>query len=126
MMLEDDNDMTPEAILGMAKAGSLRSSNDLKDFGAEMMGAIARKEVTVGAAREMRQWAELVFSLISMEGMTGGDSSVNIIGQLVQMSGTPQQVIEAQATPQKQIPEQEFDAEDLFTEIVESKAVGTK
>ena len=124
--MEDDDDMTPDAILGMAKAGSLRSSNDLKDFGAEMMGAIARKEVTVGAAREMRQWAELVFSLISMEGMTGGDSSVNIIGQLVQLSGNPQQAVETPAPPQKQIIEHSFDEEDLFTEIIESKTAGIK
>jgi len=86
----EDDDLTPEAILKMAQAGKLRSSNDLKDFGAEMMGAIARKEVTVSAAREMRQWAELVYSLIQMERISGGgDSSVNIIGQLVQMSGEP-------------------------------------
>ncbi len=118
-MFDDDSDeVTPEAILEMAQAGKIRSSNDLKDFGAEMMGAIARKEVTVSAAREMRQWAELVYSLISMEGLTGGDSSVNIIGQLVQMSGEPpKKVIEAQ--PQKQLPESDLDASDLFTEIVE-------
>ncbi|QDP58819.1 MAG: hypothetical protein Unbinned80contig1000_28 [Prokaryotic dsDNA virus sp.] len=118
VMFDDDDEVTPDAILEMAQAGKIRSSNDLKDFGAEMMGAIARKEVTVSAAREMRQWAELVYSLISMEGLTGGDSSVNIIGQLVQMSGEPpKKVIEAQ--PPKQIPEAELDSADFFTEIVE-------
>ena len=117
-MFDSDDEVTPEAILEMAQSGKLRSSNDLKDFGAEMMGAIARKEVTVSAAREMRQWAELVYSLISMEGLTGGDSSVNIIGQLVQMSGEkPKQIIEAQ--PQKQLPETELDSSDFFTEIIE-------
>ena len=117
-MFDDDTDVTPEAVLAWAQAGKLRSPNDLKDFGAEMMGAIVRKEVTVSAAREMRQWAELVYSLISMEGLTGGDSSVNIIGQLVQMGGeSPKQVIEAH--PQKQLPETELDSSDFFTEIAE-------
>ena len=119
----EDDDLTPEAILKMAQAGKLRSSNDLKDFGAEMMGAIARKEVTVSAAREMRQWAELVYSLIQMERISGGgDSSVNIIGQLVQMSGEPaKQIVDANPA---QIPEEPIGAEDFFTEIVEDKAVG--
>ena len=103
----ENDEMTPEAILSMAKAGKLRSSADLKDFGAEMMGAIARKEVTVSAAREMRQWAELVYSLLQMERINGGgDSSVNIIGQLVQMSGEPpKQIIDAKAeeTPELDI-----------------------
>jgi len=103
----EDDDLTPEAILKMAQAGKLRSSNDLKDFGAEMMGAIARKEVTVSAAREMRQWAELVYSLIQMERISGGgDSSVNIIGQLVQMSGEPaKQIVDAtvEETPELDI-----------------------
>ena len=118
-----EDDLTPEAILEMAKAGELRSSNDLKDFGAEMMGAIARKEVTVSAAREMRQWAELVYSLIQMDSLSGnGESSVNIIGQLVQMSGdSPKQIVEV--TPRKQIVEEPLTEEDFFTEIVEDKAV---
>ena len=99
----EDIDLTPEVILEMARKGELRTSNDLKDFGAEMMGAIARKEVTVSMAREMRQWAELVYSLIQMESITGGDSSVNIIGQLVQMSGEPpKQIVDAKA---EEVPE---------------------
>jgi hypothetical protein len=102
----EDIDLTPEVILEMARKGELRTSNDLKDFGAEMMGAIARKEVTVSMAREMRQWAELVYSLIQMESITGGDSSVNIIGQLVQMSGEPaKQIVDTKAekTPELDI-----------------------
>ena len=108
-----EEELTPEIILAMAKAGSLRTSNDLKDFGAEMMGAIARKEVTVSAAREMRQWAELVYSLIQMENITGGDSSVNIIGQLVQLSGeSAKQIVEV--TPKEEVPELDiFDTEAL-------------
>ena len=115
----DDHQVTAEAILGLAQTGKLRDSNDLKDFSAEMMGALLRKEVTVGASREMRQWAELIYSLIQTESMSNGGKEINFIGQLVQMSGIwgLKPVIEAAA--QKQLPEPEIDVEDLFTEIVE-------
>jgi hypothetical protein len=116
----DDHQVTAEAILALAQTGKLRDSNDLKDFSAEMMGALLRKEVTVGASREMRQWAELIYSLIQTESMSNNGKEINFIGQLVQMSGVSLEekpVIEVE--PQKQLPEPEIGVEDLFTEIVE-------
>tara|TARA_R100000742_G_C4274946_1_gene95154 strand:+ start:783 stop:1217 length:435 start_codon:yes stop_codon:yes gene_type:complete len=118
----DDHQVTAEAILALAQTGKLRDSNDLKDFSAEMMGALLRKEVTVGASREMRQWAELIYSLIQTESMSNSGKEINFIGQLVQMSGVnleEKPMIEVE--PQKQLPEPELGVEDLFTEIVEHK-----
>tara|TARA_R110000765_G_scaffold426680_1_gene543344 strand:+ start:895 stop:1329 length:435 start_codon:yes stop_codon:yes gene_type:complete len=119
---DDDHQVTADAILALAQTGKLRDSNDLKDFSAEMMGALLRKEVTVGASREMRQWAELIYSLIQTESMSNGGKEINFIGQLVQMSGVSleeKSVIEVE--PQKQLPEPELSAEDFFTEVVEHK-----
>ena len=78
--------------------------------------------MTVGASRELRQWAELIYSLIQTASMSNGGKEINFIGQLVQMSGVSLEekpVIEVE--PQKQLPEPEIGVEDLFTEIVEHK-----
>ena len=121
----DDHTLTAEAVLELAKAGKLRGSNDLKDFSAEMMGALLRREVTVGASREMRQWAELIYSLIQTEAMGNGGKEINFIGQLIQMSGVsidaekeePKQIVDVQP-----IEVEDVDAESLFAEI-ESEAI---
>lgn len=132
--VSNDHDVTAEAILGLAKSGKLRGSNDLKDFSAEMMGALLRKEVTVGASREMRQWAELIYSLIQTESLENGGKEVNFIGQLIQMSGVTmghEKGPDKKEEKQAQLPvidavahdvipnEIDLGAEDLFTELIE-------
>lgn len=124
---KDDHQVTAEAILALAKSGKLRGSDDLKDFSAEMMGALLRKEVTVGASREMRQWAELIYSLIQTESLEGGGKEVNFIGQLVQMSGVTLGEGKKQLSNQESmvidVEEEDSEAEDLFAELVEEEAV---
>jgi hypothetical protein len=53
------------------------------------MQAIAEKEITTGAAREMRQWAELMYTSIQVQ--QGGDNDISFITNLVQMNINGQQ-----------------------------------
>lgn len=130
----DEHVVTAEAVLALAQAGKLRDSNDLKDFSAEMMAGLLRKQVTVGVSREMRQWAELIYSLIQTESLKDTGSEVNFIGQLIQMSGVTveegqkqleksaaPQIIDAEVTPIDTLDLD--DPDDIFDDLFTSKAV---
>ena len=47
----------PLDLLTLLGSGKVRELNDIVDLAAEVGAAIVRKEMSTGAARELRQWA---------------------------------------------------------------------
>ena len=81
----------PYKALDLLQEGRIRTLDDVVDLAAEVGGALLRKEIGTTTARELRQWAELMYTGIQAQQI--GDSSnnsTNIIAQLVQIAGTPQ------------------------------------
>lgn len=73
-------------LLTLLGSGKVRELNDIVDLAAEVGAAIVRKEMSTGAARELRQWAELMYTCVQAQ-QSGGDGDVNYISQLVQVAG---------------------------------------
>ena len=78
----------PYDALALLQQGRIRSLNDVVDLAAEIGGALLRKEIGTTTARELRQWAELMYTGIQAQQSDDGASSTNIIAQLVQIAGT--------------------------------------
>ena len=74
-----------ERVLGLLSSGQIRELDDITDLCAEDMNAIVTKQLTTSAARELRQWAELMYTCVQAQRSQEGD--VNFITQLVQMNG---------------------------------------
>jgi|TARA_R110000782_G_scaffold33691_1_gene81084 hypothetical protein len=70
---------------------------DVTDICSLMMAALIDKEITSGQSREIRQWAELMFT--SVQAVSGADQDINYITQLIQMNNiaAPEQLAEPQA-----------------------------
>ena len=74
-----------ERVLGLLSSGKIRELDDITDLCAEAMNAIVTKQLPPSAARELRQWAELMYTCVQAQRSQEGD--VNFITQLVQMNG---------------------------------------
>jgi hypothetical protein len=83
--------LTPgtQRIVDHLQKGKFRELHDVTDLCVEVMQAIVEKEITTGAAREMRQWAELMYTSIQVQ--QGGDNDISFITNLVQMNINGQQ-----------------------------------
>jgi|TARA_R110000824_G_scaffold24188_1_gene85548 type II secretory pathway component PulF len=86
-----------EKVLGLLTSGSIRELNDITDLCAEAMHALVTKQLTTSAARELRQWAELMYTCVQSQRSQEGD--VNFITQLVQMNGLDMNEEAAQEIP---------------------------
>ena len=77
--------------------GKVREMEDVTDICSLMMAALIDKEITSGQSREIRQWAELMFT--SVQAVSGADQDINYITQLIQMNNiaAPEQLAEPQA-----------------------------
>jgi len=73
-----------ERMLVLLKEGRIRELHDITDLCAETMSAIVSQELTTGAARELRQWAELMFTCVQAQ--NPGDGDTNFITTLIQMN----------------------------------------
>mgnify|MGYP003642993822 FL=1 len=77
--------------------GKVREMEDVTDICSLMMASLIDKEITSGQSREIRQWAELMFT--SVQAVSGADQDINYITQLIQMNNiaAPEQLAEPQA-----------------------------
>lgn len=74
--------------LDLLRTGRVRELDQVLDLAAEISGAVLRREITTSASRELRQWAELMYTCIQAENVTqGGDT--NFVTQLIQIAGGP-------------------------------------
>ena len=87
-----------QKITDLLQSGGVRELNDITDLCSEMMSAVVKKQITTGASRELRQWAELMFTCVQAQ-RSGGDGDINFITQLVQMNA-----VEATAEPEIESP----------------------
>jgi len=74
--------------------GKVREMEDVTDICSLMMASLIDKEITSGQSREIRQWAELMFT--SVQAVSGGEQDINYITQLIQMNNitAPEQLAE--------------------------------
>jgi len=88
----------PERVLELMQSGKIRTLDNVTDLCAEMMRALMKKEVSANGARELRQWAELIFT--SVQSQTAQAEGDMFITQLIQMNNqdTPLPVLEAPPT----------------------------
>ena len=97
-----------QPLLTMLAAGNIRELNDVVDISAEIASLLVKKELTSGISRELRQWAELMYTCVQAQQVTA-DSGVNFITNLVQIAGATKeatQVLDTTATePPKEIEE---------------------
>jgi len=81
----------PESMstaLDLLRSGRVRELDQVLDLAAEISGAVLRREITTSASRELRQWAELMYTCIQAENVTqNGDT--NFVTQLIQIAGGP-------------------------------------
>lgn len=88
-------------IFQMLQPGKIRELNDITDLCGEAMAALLRKDLNPSAARELRQWAELMYTCVQSQ-QVGSDGDVNYITQLIQMNGGPAAI---EDEPRKKIEE---------------------
>jgi len=89
-----------QPLLTMLAAGNIRELNDVVDISAEIASLLVKRELTSGISRELRQWAELMYSCVQAQQVTA-DSGVNFITNLVQIAGATKeatQVLDTTAT----------------------------
>ena len=89
-----------QPLLTMLAAGNIRELNDVVDISAEIASLLVKKELTSGISRELRQWAELMYTCVQAQQVTA-DSGVNFITNLVQIAGATKeatQVLDTTAT----------------------------
>ena len=83
--------------------GQVREMTDVTDICTLMMGALLTKQLKPGESREIRQWAELMFT--SVQAATGEGNDINYITQLIQMNNieAPQELTDSQQEVQPQL-----------------------
>tara|TARA_R110002012_G_scaffold270528_1_gene454935 strand:+ start:307 stop:618 length:312 start_codon:yes stop_codon:yes gene_type:complete len=81
----------------------VREMTDVTDVCTLMMGALLSKRIKPGESREIRQWAELLFT--SVQAATGEGNDINYITQLIQMNNieAPQELTDSQPEMQPQL-----------------------
>ena len=75
-----------QPLLTMLSSGKIRELNDVIDISSEIASLLVKRELTSGTSRELRQWAELMYTCVQAQQVTA-DSGVNFITQLVQIAG---------------------------------------
>ena len=95
----------PQNLQQLLSQGRIRELNDVVDLAAEVASGVVHGDLTTNAARELRQWAELMYTCIQAQ-QVSGDGNVNFVAQLVQIAGgqasienEPRKVIEAAQHP---------------------------
>jgi len=73
-------------VLSKLKAGKVRELDDVTDLCGDMMAAIISREIPTSMAKELRQWAELMYSSVQAQ-RSDGDGDINFVTQLIQMNG---------------------------------------
>ena len=80
-----------QPLLTMLSSGKIRELNDVIDISSEIASLLVKRELTSGTSRELRQWAELMYTCVQAQQITA-DSGVNFITQLVQIAGPTTEV----------------------------------
>ena len=90
-------------LLTMLAAGNIRELNDVVDISAEIASLLVKKELTSGISRELRQWAELMYTCVQAQQVTA-DSGVNFITNLVQIAGATKEATQVLDTTSIETP----------------------
>lgn len=90
--MEDEITTTEEStalarVFTTLQSGKIRELTDITDLCAEAMSAIVKKEMPTAVARELRQWAELMYTCVQAQRVSGDGGGVNFVTQLIQMNG---------------------------------------
>ena len=90
--MEDEITTTEESValarvFTMLENGKVRELNDITDLCSGAMAAIVKKEMPTAVARELRQWAELMYTCVQAQRTSGDGGGVNFVTQLIQMNG---------------------------------------
>ena len=128
--------LAPQGAPDLLLTGRIRALNDVVDLAAEVSGALMRGEMPTSTAREVRQWAELMYTCIQAQ-QSNSDGDVNFIGQLIQIAGgevaveasrsnipkktVESQVIEAAAPDPTPKLEVAAESEQLCAEVIDLK-----
>tara|TARA_R110000824_G_scaffold10774_4_gene47217 strand:- start:2925 stop:3326 length:402 start_codon:yes stop_codon:yes gene_type:complete len=92
-----------QPLLTMLAAGNIRELNDVVDISAEIASLLVKKELTSGISRELRQWAELMYTCVQAQQVTA-DSGVNFITNLVQIAGATKEATQVLDTTSIETP----------------------
>ena len=113
-MTKKDLPAVSQSLSQLLAQGRIRELNDVVDLAAEVASGVIHGDLSTNAARELRQWAELMYTCIQAQNVSG-DGDVNFVTQLVQIAGgqaaieneprkaieaTQHPVIEAESTPE--------------------------
>ena len=74
-----------ERVLALLSEGRIRELNDITDLCAEAMSALVKRQLSTGAARELRQWTELMFTCVQAQN-SSSEGDVNFVTQLILMN----------------------------------------
>ena len=85
-MPKKDLPAAPQSLLLLLTQGRIRELNDVVDLAAEVASALVQGDMNANTARELRQWAELMYTSIQAQNISG-DVDVNFVTQLVQIAG---------------------------------------
>ena len=94
-----------QPLLTMLAAGNIRELNDVVDISAEIASLLVKKELTSGTSRELRQWAELMYTCVQAQQVTA-DSGVNFITNLVQIAGATKEATQVLDTTAIEAPKE--------------------
>ena len=114
--MDKDEITTTEESTALARvfttlqSGKIRELTDITDLCAEAMSAIVKKEMPTAVARELRQWAELMYTCVQAQRISGEGSGVNFVTQLIQMNGG---TVSTEETPRQQV-EEIFDIKEVI------------
>ena len=101
----------PDALTELLGVGKVNDLSSITDICAEAMSAVIERRVSTNQSRELRQWAELMFTCVQVDKGLSNEGDVNFITQLVNieatktLSDTAPQVIAATATAPPKLPE---------------------
>lgn len=98
----------------------VRSIDHVLDYASTCALAIANGNVPVKLSKELRLWGELMYSCIQAQKTQDSDGDVNFIGQLIQIAGTPGEVLLKDMIPTKAI--EAIEASESI-EVVEAESI---
>ena len=105
---ENDESALPQAEPAVPELEELfsekvRSIDHVLDYASTCALAIANGNVPVKLSKELRLWGELMYTCIQAQKTQDSDGDVNFIGQLIQIAGTPGEVLLKDMIPTKAI-----------------------
>ena len=109
----------PDSIKAFLEQNPVRSFEDVIDYASVCARAVAEQGLTAGVSKELRMWGELMYTCIHSQ--NSGDSSVSVIGQLIQIAGTDAvEVLGGDLVPTLNLPRGDAESTTVVPQIEES------